>query len=527
VIRIFFIFFLLILSTVCFSQDADVLKAELKNAKSDTLKLRILVELTDACEINEIEDYANQAIALADLLIQSKKYSKNKILVNKATAINNKAFYYHSISNYIKAIEQYGVSLQVFEEIGDTNGIIMASNNIALLEKDLGHLDITIGYLNRALRLAQLSNNVEMLHMTHTNYSAIYVRLGLIDKALEHSYKGLKIQESINNEYGKGYALNTIASLFYMQKDLKRAEEFYFKSLKVREGIKDEIGVSTVYNNLAKIYEDLNQDEKALEFHMKCLEIRTKIKFNEGIAQSYSNLGSYYLKNGDPIKTLDFYNKGIEIREKIKDYEGLNNSYVKMADFLLKQNKLNEAETYGKKALKIAQELSFTGNIESSSNVLFNIYQKLGKDKEALQMHILYVQMKDSLFNAETQKSILTKQINYEYDKKKLTDSLQFAKEQEVKDLAIAKQDAQLKQEKTQRFALYGGLILFIVFAGLMYNRFKITQKQKLVIEKQKELVEEKQKEIIDSIKYAKRIQDALMTSQGYIERNLKRLKDL
>lgn len=516
-----------IFSTSCFSQDIDELKNELQKATSDTLKLRLLVEITDACEINEIEKFANQAIVLADHLIQTKKYSKNKILVNKATAINNKAFYYHSISNYIKAIEQYGISLQVFEEIGDTNGIIMASNNIALLEKDLGHIDITIGYLNRALRLAQLSNNVEMLHMTHTNYSAIYVRLGLIDKALEHSYKGLKIQESIKNEYGKGYALNTIASLFYMQKDLKRAEEFYLKSLKVREGIKDEIGVSTVYNNLAKIYEDLNQDEKALEFHMKCLEIRTKIKFNEGIAQSYSNLGSYYLKNGDPTKTLDFYNKGIEIREKIKDYEGLSNSYVKMADFLLKQNKLNEAETYGKKALKIAQELSFTGNIESSSNVLFNIYQKLGKDKEALQMHILYVQMKDSLFNAETQKSILTKQINYEYDKKKLTDSLQFAKEQEVKDLAIAKQDAQLKQEKTQRFALYGGLVLFIVFAGLMYNRFKITQKQKLVIEKQKELVEEKQKEIIDSIKYAKRIQDALMTSQGYIERNIKRLKDL
>ncbi len=41
----------------------------------------------------------------------------------------------------------------------------------------------------------------------------------------------------------------------------------------------------------------------------------------------------------------------------------------------------------------------------------------------------------------------------------------------------------------------------------------------------QKELVEEKNSEIIASIRYAKRIQDALMTSQKYIERNMNRLK--
>ncbi|PJA09903.1 MAG: hypothetical protein COX70_00450 [Flavobacteriales bacterium CG_4_10_14_0_2_um_filter_32_8] len=53
-----------------------------------------------------------------------------------------------------------------------------------------------------------------------------------------------------------------------------------------------------------------------------------------------------------------------------------------------------------------------------------------------------------------------------------------------------------------------------------------LTRKQKAIIEKQKELVEEKNNEILASIRYAKRIQDALMTSQKYIERNIKRLKN-
>ena len=507
-------------------QDFDDLVSQLSKAKSDTTKLRLLVELSDVCELNEIEKYTNQAILLADKLLLEKKYNKNSILIQKATAINNLAFLNHTLSKSDRAVLEYQKSLEIFEEVDDTNGIIMACNNIAMLEKDLGHIDITIKLLDRALDLSLKSNNVEMLQMTHTNYSSIYVRMGLINKALEHAYKGLKIQEEIGNDYGKGYALNNIASLFFMQKDLKKAEEFFLKSLEVRTKIKDEVGISTIYNNLAKVYEEQNLNDKALEYYLKCLEKRNLIKNKDGVAQSYSNLGSFYLKLGNPQKTKEYYQKAIEIREQIYDKEGLANSYQKMAEFLLLQNKIKDAEKFGLKALKLSKELGFNGNIESSAKILSNIYNKLGNYKGAFEMHKLYVQMRDSLFNAETQKSILTQQINYEYDKKKLTDSLQFAKEQEVKDLAIAKQDAQLKQEKTQRFALYGGLLLVLVFAGMMYNRFKVTQKQKVIIEKQKELVEEKQKEILDSIRYAKRIQDALLTSQTYIERNIKRLRN-
>jgi hypothetical protein len=57
-----------------------------------------------------------------------------------------------------------------------------------------------------------------------------------------------------------------------------------------------------------------------------------------------------------------------------------------------------------------------------------------------------------------------------------------------------------------------------------MFNRFRITQKQKLVIEEQKQIVDEKQKEIIDSINYAKRIQQAQLPTEKYINKNLSKL---
>src|SRR6185503_2736610 len=71
-------------------------------------------------------------------------------------------------------------------------------------------------------------------------------------------------------------------------------------------------------------------------------------------------------------------------------------------------------------------------------------------------------------------------------------------------------------------------LILVAVFSVFLYRRFKITQKQKHIIElqknevtRQKHLVEEHQKEIIDSITYAKRLQQAILPSDEEIKKHL------
>jgi hypothetical protein len=74
--------------------------------------------------------------------------------------------------------------------------------------------------------------------------------------------------------------------------------------------------------------------------------------------------------------------------------------------------------------------------------------------------------------------------------------------------------------------------IVYLVFrwrtAQLRYRQaeLELTVKQRTSeIEMQKNIIEEKQREVIDSIKYAKRIQQALMPSQKYIERIFKQLK--
>ena len=77
-----------------------------------------------------------------------------------------------------------------------------------------------------------------------------------------------------------------------------------------------------------------------------------------------------------------------------------------------------------------------------------------------------------------------------------------------------------------------------LIFALFILNRFRVTRKQKVIIEgqkqvleyqkkiveEQKQIVEEKNKDILDSIHYARRIQRSLLPTEKYIVKSFARL---
>jgi hypothetical protein len=178
----------------------------------------------------------------------------------------------------------------------------------------------------------------------------------------------------------------------------------------------------------------------------------------------------------------------------------------------------------------MSKELGYPELIRRSALSLKQIYKSTGRYGLALENYELHIKMRDSINNESTRKASIKSQLKYEYEKQAAADSVAHAKETEVKNAELAQHQAEIKAKKNQQYALFGGLGLVMIFAGFMFNRFKVTQKQKGIIEQQKEIVEEqkklvdeKQKEVLDSIRYAKRIQMAQIPSDRQVSLILKR----
>ena len=255
------------------------------------------------------------------------------------------------------------------------------------------------------------------------------------------------------------------------------------------------------------------------------MNLEEQKKYKGGIATTLHNMGRIYNSLGDEEKALDHFKQAFEIREKINDKRGIAGSLNCIADLITdpKNKKLENvplAKEYAEKSLMLSKEMGLPSDISAAALTLKAIYKKQGAFEKALEMHELYIAMKDSINNENTRKLAKNQSFKYEWDKR----------ESEIKASQDKKDALANEEKKIQRFFIYGiitVLLIVLVFSVFLYRRFKITQKQKRIIElkegetrRQKHLVEEKQKEITDSITYALRLQQAILPPLDYISQH-------
>jgi serine phosphatase RsbU (regulator of sigma subunit)/Tfp pilus assembly protein PilF len=511
-----------------FAQDVSQLLQKIETAKHDTTKLELLVSITDICDIPEIKNYAEEAIKLAEKIEKTTQSKQAKIQFQKGNATINLGFYYHHTSNYSESIKEYEKAYEIFKKIPDSSGMALALNNLSMVYENKGEVKTAIELLNNVISLTKKTNDLENQNSALTNLSSLYSHLGDYSEALKAALGGLKIQEEINSLEGMGYSLNNIGTFYFKQQDFENAKKYLLKSIKVREQIGDEMGASNTYLNLAIIAEDNNESQLALDYIHQSITIRKKLQIKEQLAVAYIKLGDYF-ENKQKIDSAEFYYlKAHQLNTKTETIEGRSDSYRHLADIYLKQGKVKKAEKYGEKGLELAQKLGYPEDILPSAATLKRVYDATNNYKKAYQMYQLYIEMKDSTTNEKNQRDLIQQNLNYEYEKQKIADSLAFAVEKEVTDLKLQKTTAELEKTNTRNIALGIGVLMLIILVSITLFAYRNKRKaaeiialQKQKVEEQKLMVEEKNHEITDSISYAKRIQDAILPNNELLKRLL------
>ncbi|MEO6303406.1 MAG: hypothetical protein ABIP51_09540, partial [Bacteroidia bacterium] len=207
----------------------------------------------------------------------------------------------------------------------------------------------------------------------------------------------------------------------------------------------------------------------------------------------------------------------LNIRKEIGDSNGIATCCINLCSIHFHLKDIKGARDFMENALKISLRLGNKDALVNCYGGLYKLDSASGNAEMAFVNFKKLTDIKDSLFNDENTKKQVKLEMNYEFEKKEAATQL----EQEKKDLLA---QAESKRQKIIIWTVCGILLLMITFAIFVYRSFLQKQKANIEIEKQKQVIEEKQKEILDSIHYAKRIQTALLTSEKYIDKNLKNL---
>ncbi len=344
--------------------------------------------------------------------------------------------------------------------------------------------------------------------------------------ALQYHLKALKTAEEINDPFLIARSQANTALIFISQKEYKKALLYYTKALRVREKIRDDKGVSAILNNIGSIYEKQNDTVNAMKFYIASLENARKQNHLGMIALDLTSIAGIYTIQGQPEKAMQFYKDALSIAEKLDDKVLIAETKTKLAEIFIHQKKYLQTETFLQDALRISMVI---GNLENQREVnkkLSELYATLNKWKLSYEHHLKSTNLKDSIYNETKTKDMVKNEMNFDFEKRQTIER----KEQEIKD-AISSEE--LKKKRMQRNYLIVGFCLMLVVTGIIFRSYRQKQKdnqiialQKTEVEKQREIVmlqkqslETHQKDIIDSITYAKRLQEAILPPQTFINR--------
>ena len=445
-----------------------------------------------------------------------------------AKSLHNIALIYNQQGDYDKALDYYTQSLKIVEEIGDKRVMASSLNSIGNIYNQQGDYDKALDYYTQSLKILEEIGDKRVMASSLNNIGNIYLDQGDYDKAIDHNTQSLKIREEIGDKRGIAISLNSIGIIYKNQGDYDKAIDHYTQSLKIREEIGDKKGVANSLNNIGNIYYDQGDYDKALDYYTQSLKIVEEIGDKSGMANSLNNIGIIYRRQGDYDKAMDYNTRSLKIREEIGDKQGIANSLNSIGNIYYEQGDYDRALKYGSRSLLIAQEIGAVIQTKEAADLLWYTNKKLGKYKAALEMHELYIETRDSIASEENQKAVIRQEYKYAYEKQAAADSVKAAEANKVKDALLSAEVAKNEQQQQQKYFLYAGLSLALVFGGFIFNRFRVTNKQKGVIEAKKQEVdqaydalEEKNQEIMDSIAYAKRIQTAILPPDRLIKEYL------
>lgn len=429
--------------------------------------------------------------------------------------------------------------------------------------------DSAIYFYNKALNIAD--------NKADTTYSSILYQLSLAhlnkgetQKALEYAMIALEIDNELKDTISIAATLNTVALIYQNSGVFEKALDFQLESIKLSEATNRKEDIANGYYNLGNIYKKFDKANDALGYFEQSKELFTELlshnandnRLKRSLSESLYSTGEIHTKYGGYQEALDYFFSALTLKEECNDLYGLSNTFNRIADVYSLQGEIDHAlQTLLFKALPLKLQLndqrglaiiySNIGQIHYQRNdfasaknfldksnqyanlvndlevlitnagLLTKIYKSENLLLEAMSFQEMANAYKDSLALNINRKLIEEMSVRFETDKK----------EQQNKILSLT-----VERQKTVRNYLVATTLLILVIVVVTYRQYlqkkrtntiiskknTLLEEQNIQINSQKKVIEEKNKDLTDSIEYAQKIQESLLSKTEELNTKLK-----
>lgn len=485
----------------------DSLKTRLANEKTDTGKVVLNYRIAFELQGNNIEqsfEYAKRAYDEAVRLKFEKGIGNSLIQFGNIEQIKG---------NYEQSEEYNLQALKILMKINDLAGVAICYNNLGILSHNRNDITKALGYYTKSLEINRRINRKSGEATSLFCIGSVFENQVKYDSALIFYLEGQSISESIGELRLIVHAKVCLANVYFMMENYSKSLEYNKEAIELYEKTGNDLGILKVYNTLGLTEFRRDSLKKALSYYIKALNIAFRVQSRSDIASTTFYIAQVYEDINIPDSSYINYRRAFDLFTEIGNKENSVWSLISMARLNNQRSFYEEAVKQLNTAIAISREINLPGTLTETYKELALTWSYLNDFQRAFSYMNLYTNTKDSLMTVEKQRQILELQTQYETDKKE-------------KENVILRKDQQILQ--TTRNSLIIGALLLVLIALVIYRSLSIKKRdnrllaqQKEEITRQKNVVEEQKTSITDSIRYAKRIQSAMLPPEEYININL------
>lgn len=372
-----------------------------------------------------------------------------------------------------------------------------------------GNDSLAIVIYRQALSLRIPDENVRLKSTLHIQLGRAYYHLAQYDQATEVLFSALPFLEADSMQILRAQVLNNIGNVFYFT-NTKEAAKYYQQSLDIHQNLNNLEGIASQLGNLGLVHIKTNEYEKAVDFSERSLTYYKQLGQERNIARSEVNLANAYKEVNRTAQALEHAHEALRITQKLKDARGIATATIMLGNIYFALEDFGAAIRFYEPGLKMVRDLGMRQYESETMFFLARAYAKVGQTAKALELYPKVVDLQDSISKADMQELIAESDVKYQ--------TLQ--KEGQIKLLTTEAALSELQLRKRENYLLTAVIVTFLlgIMSLILFFFYRVRTRANLALEKknneitsQKQVIEEKNLHITDSIRYAERLQAAIL----------------
>ncbi len=402
-------------------------------------------------------------------------------LIKKSSEDTNKVNHYRNLSGVLRFTDPtlaivYGKKgFTLSEKLGYDKGTAGCYMNVSTAYIYSDKLDSALHYIDIALRYAHHVGDEKRLGLAYLNRADIYRQQQNFSQAMKNCDTSLVYADRTNNDDVRARINQTIGSIYYQQEIYPSSIEYYDKAAKLYRKVGNLRMSAVVLNNISLVQKSLKEFSKAIRNESEAIRITDSLKDITNLSIFNGNLSDVYFEMGNYLEAERYANKALEYAQMQNNEKLKALSWNFQGNIYAKQKRIPESIQVLEKAFAIFVKLDATDRIQTTSDLLAEVYASNGQTDKAYKYILISKTANDSLVKWRYDDDVTAMQTKFQVKEKDREIQL-LAKDKELQALALSRQ-------KLLITSIVIALISVMIIGFLVVNRYRVIGRSKRLIE--------------------------------------------